>query len=122
MNLTEHVATYALLWARLGHVYTFFGGLMVAGGLLFGASALRVRWLPPVAVWLFLAGIGSNLLLALLPAPDILQTLGSAIRNSGLVAMGCAVLTDVVRSPGHGHEHGAQHGQSHHEPRRRRIR
>lgn len=90
--LQEHVKSYDELWARLGHVYTFFGGVMVCGGLLFGWSALRVGWLPRSSVLLFLSGIVLNLVLAILPTPDILQTVGSAVRNVGLIAMGYAVL------------------------------
>jgi len=66
---------------------------MVGGGLLFGWAAIRVGWLPRSAVLLFLAGIAVNLVLAVLPAPDILQTVGSAMRNFGLMAMGHAILS-----------------------------
>ena len=90
--LVERVPTYDELWARLGHVYTFFGGLMVCGGSLFGWSAFRIGWLPRFSVLLFLSGIIVNLILAILPAPDILQTIGSAMRNFGLMAMGYAIL------------------------------
>ncbi len=90
--LVEHVPTYEELWKRLGVVYTFFGGLMVSGGLLFGWSAYRARWFPRPAVLLFSLGIIVNLVLAILPAPDILQIVGSAMRNLGLMAMGYAIL------------------------------
>ena len=90
--LAKRIPTYAELWTRLGHVYTFFGGLMVCGGLLFAWSALRVAWLPRFAVLLFLSGIVLNLILAILPAPDTFQTIGSAMRNVGLMAMGYAIL------------------------------
>ena len=65
---------------------------MVVGGLLFTGAALRARGLPRPAVWLFGAGLLVNLLLALVPAPDILQTVGTAVRNAGLVGMGYAIL------------------------------
>jgi hypothetical protein len=90
--LAENVPDYEELWTRLGNTYTVFGGLMVCGGLLFGWSALRVGWLPRSAVLLFLSGIVVNLVLAVLPAPDILQTVGSAMRNFGLMGMGYAIL------------------------------
>lgn len=90
--LAEHVPNYEALWARLGTTYTFFGGLMVGGGLLFGWSAFRVGWLPRLAVLLFVSGLIVNLVLALLPAPDLLQTVGSAMRNFGLMGMGYAIL------------------------------
>lgn len=91
--LAERVPDYGDLWARLGHTYTLFGGLMVCGGLLFGWSALRDGWLPRPSVLLFLSGIVVNLVLAILPAPEILQTVGSAMRNFGLMAMGYAILS-----------------------------
>jgi hypothetical protein len=72
--------------------------LMVAGGLLFARSALRAGWLPKVAVCLFAAGLVINLLLALLPAPEILQTLGTTLRNLGLMWIGYAILSDSPRS------------------------
>jgi len=90
--LSEHVPTYEALWSKLGHTYTVHGAAMVVGGLLFAWSALRGGWLPKAAVGLFAAGIAMNLLLALLPAPDILQTIGTAARNVGLMGMGYATL------------------------------
>jgi hypothetical protein len=96
--LTERVPTYEQLWARLGATYTVFGGLMVLGGLLFAWSAIRVGWLPRTSVFIFLSGIAVNLMLAALPAPDILQTIGSAIRNLGLMAMGYAILFNRIRT------------------------
>jgi hypothetical protein len=90
--LDEHVSTYEVLWGRLGHTYTVHGALMVCGGLMFGWSALRANWLPKVSVVLFVAGITANLILGLLPVPDILQIFGSAVRNLGLVLMGFAIL------------------------------
>jgi hypothetical protein len=90
--LSEHVPTYELLWQRLGDTYTVHGVLMICGGILFGWSALRAAWLPRYAVWLFLVGILGNLILGLLPAPDILQTIGSTARNVGLMWMGYFVM------------------------------
>ncbi|MEQ1802819.1 MAG: hypothetical protein ABL989_12905 [Gammaproteobacteria bacterium] len=90
--LEAGIPDYAALWTDLGVVYTFHGGLMVAGGLLFGGSVLRAGWLPRYAVLLFLAGIVLNLVLALAPSPDILQTAGSLLRNLGLMGMGHAIL------------------------------
>jgi hypothetical protein len=90
--LYENVSTYEELWRRLGGTYTVHGALMVCGGLLFAWSALRAKWLPRFSVLLFLAGIIANLVLSYPPTPDILQTIGSAARNAGLVAMGYFVL------------------------------
>ena len=88
--------TYDELWRRLGGTYTVHGALMVAGGLLFAEGARRAGWLPRPALALFASGLLVNLVLALAPLPEILQTLGTALRNLGLMGMGYAVL---VRSP-----------------------
>jgi hypothetical protein len=84
---------YASLWNQLGMTYTAHGGLMVIGGLLFTSAALRTGGLRRVAVWLFGFGLLINLALALFPAPDILQTAGTAIRNAGLVVIGHDILS-----------------------------
>ena len=84
--------TYELLWERLGLAYTVHGAMMVLGGLLFASAALRSDDLPRGAVWLFGGGLVVNLLLAVLPVPDLLQTVGTAVRNAGLVGMGYALL------------------------------
>lgn len=97
LALGERVPTYELLWERLGIAYTIHGGFMVVGGLLFAVAARRARELPTGAVALFAAGLTVNLLLAVVPAPDILQTLGTALRNAGLVGMGYAVLARARR-------------------------
>ncbi|AOF82638.1 putative membrane protein [Methyloversatilis sp. RAC08] len=90
--IAEHVPTYEALWTRLGNLYTVHGAFMVLGGLMFAWSALRAGWLPKWPLLLFASGLALNLLLALIPAPDILQTIGSAARNLGLAAMGYAIL------------------------------
>ena len=90
--LAEQVPTYEALWSRLGALYTVHGTLMVLGGLMFAWSALRAGWLPRGALLLFAVGLICNFLVALLPVPDILQTIGSAARNLGLMAMGYAIL------------------------------
>ncbi len=97
LALGERVPTYEQLWERLGIAYTVHGGFMVVGGLLFAVAARRARELPTAAVALFAAGLTVNLVLAMVPAPDILQTLGTAIRNAGLVGMGYAVLARARR-------------------------
>lgn len=43
------------------------------------------------------AGLAANLVLALTPAPDVWQTLGTAARNAGLVAMGFAIVCPTSR-------------------------
>jgi hypothetical protein len=94
LALDERVPTYELLWQRLGGIYTIHGALMVLGGLLFCWSTLRARWLPKHSILLFLFGLSTNLILSLLPAPAVLQTIGSAVRNLGLVAMGYFILVN----------------------------
>jgi hypothetical protein len=90
--LASDAPTYEALWRQLGPAYTAHGALMVVGGLLFGGAALRGGGLPRPAVWLFGTGLLVNLVLALVPGPDILQTVGTAVRNAGLVGMGYAIL------------------------------
>lgn len=90
--LAERIPTYEALWQRLGFMYTIYGALMVCGGLLFTVSAWRAAQLPRAAVALFGAGLIVNLVLAALPTPDILQTVGTLLRNLGLIAMGFAVI------------------------------
>lgn len=90
--LATRAATYEALWDALGSLYTVHGALMVGGGLLFAGAGLRSGWRPRWALRLFAGGLGVNLLLALVPAPDILQTVGSGLRNLGLMGLGWAVL------------------------------
>lgn len=90
--LQSQAPNYEALWQRLGFIYTVHGAAMVVGGLLFAWAALRSRALPRLAVGLFAAGLLVNLGLAVVPAPDILQTVGTAIRNAGIAGMGYALL------------------------------
>jgi hypothetical protein len=83
-----------MLWRKLGSVYTFHGGLMVVGGIMFGIDSLRAKVLWRSAVSLFLVGIILNLGFALLPLPDTLQILGSSVRNLGLILMGVSVIRE----------------------------
>lgn len=84
---------YAELWNQLGELYQFHGALMIIGGLAFGIATARARVLPRWTSVLFLLGISLNLAVALLPMPEILQTVGSTVRNAGLIAMGSSALT-----------------------------
>ena len=92
--LAEHTPDYESLWAKLGATYTVHGALMVTGGLIFAAAAWRARCLPAWAIAFFAVGLVINLVLALVPAPDILQTAGTAVRNFGLVGFGVAILRE----------------------------
>jgi hypothetical protein len=91
--LSEHLADYAALWQKLGPVYTVHGGLMVIGGALFGLASWQIKVLPRRALLAFLAGLLLNLLFSLLPVPELWQTIGSTLRNLGLMDIGAALLT-----------------------------
>lgn len=86
------VPDYESLWRMLGLTYTAHGAVMVAGGLAFAWASWRANVLPRGAVLLFAVGLLANLVLALVPVPDILQTLGTALRNVGLAWMGAGLV------------------------------
>lgn len=92
--IAESIPDYETLWQRLGGIYTFHGGLMVAGGVLFGLAALRANVLWRGAVMLFLIGNILNLVLGLLPLPEVIQIAGSTVRNLGLMGMGIGLLRE----------------------------
>jgi hypothetical protein len=94
--LEESIPNYEILWGRLGGVYTFHGGLMVAGGLMFGGASLKARVLGRKWVALFMAGVVINLFLSILPVPEILQIAGSTVRNAGLIGMGFELALGAV--------------------------
>jgi len=83
--------TYADLWQYLGSSYTAAGVLMIVGGACFGWASLRAGVLPRWTATTLLLGLGINLVLGLLPAPALLQTIGTAVRNVGLIGMGWAM-------------------------------
>jgi hypothetical protein len=93
--LEARVPTYAALWQQLGGEYTAWGAVMVIGGLAFTWSAWRTPALPKGAVAVFGAGLVVNLALAVVPAPDLWQTVGTLLRNVGLIGMGL----HMVRAP-----------------------
>jgi hypothetical protein len=93
--LQSQAPDYEVLWRQLGPTYTAHGAAMVVGGLLFARAALRAKVLPKFAVLLFGTGLLINLGLALVPAPDILQTVGTLIRNAGLAGIGYALLSGI---------------------------
>jgi hypothetical protein len=53
--------------------------LGLAGALIYGFA------------FVYLAGIALNLVLGFLPVPDLLQTMGTTVRNAGLIGMGWAL-------------------------------
>jgi hypothetical protein len=95
--LEESVPDYETLWRHLGWVYTAHGALMILGGVLFGISAIKARVLSRFGTILFLIGITVNLVVGLTPLPDIVQTIGSAVRNVGLMCIGGGILRDRTR-------------------------
>lgn len=100
-SLAYSVPTYEALWHQLGWIYTFHGGLMVVGGIMFGLSALKAKVLSRIGVGLFVIGLAINLIVSLLPVPEIVQILGSTIRNLGLMAIGVHLLLRARLSSRH---------------------
>jgi hypothetical protein len=100
--LDTAVPDYEALWTRLGPMYTAHGTLMVIGGVLFGGATWRAGVVPRWTAGLFLAGVTLNIALALLDVPELLHTLGTALRNAGLAGMGWAVLAGGARPEGGG--------------------
>ncbi|GDY13773.1 hypothetical protein LBMAG53_26510 [Planctomycetota bacterium] len=98
--LEESIADYDALWQRLGWVYSVHGAMMIGGGALFGVTALQARVLSPLGLSLFLAGIAMNLACGLTTLPDIFQTVGSAVRNLGLICVGVGILRGQTRVSG----------------------
>lgn len=92
--LAEHTADYATLVKRLGPAYTVHGALMVVGGLMFGIGSLRAGVLPRPAVIAFLAGVSLSLVFSVLPVADVGPTIGSVLRNLGLIGMGVGLLRE----------------------------
>ncbi len=90
--LVSKTEDYSTLVEELGSIYTFHGGLMVVGGLLFGAAVIRARVLPRWTGWLLILGVSLNLLLRLLALPDLTQIIGSTIRNIAFIGMGITIL------------------------------
>jgi hypothetical protein len=91
--LQESIPNYEAMWNRLGPVYTAHGGLMVAGGLLFGFASIKAGVLRRAAVFVFIAGIIFNFALSLVPVPDIFQIIGSSLRNLGLMGIGLGLIS-----------------------------
>jgi hypothetical protein len=86
--ISAHAPDYESLWNQLGATYTLHGVLMLLGGAIFGWATIQARIFPRWTGWLFLGGLTVNLVFGLLPVPDLLQTIGTTVRNAGLVGMG----------------------------------
>lgn len=59
--LATRTRNYHQLWEQMGWLYTFHGGLMIAGGVAFGVATARAGVLPPWTACAFLSGLGLNL-------------------------------------------------------------
>ncbi len=95
--IVENVADYEALWTELGAVYTAHGIAMILGGLAFGGATYQSRVFPAWTSVVFLSGISVNALLTVVGAPEILQTLGRALRNLGLIGMGLFLAARPIR-------------------------
>lgn len=91
--LESSISSYAGLWNQLGGLYTFHGGLMVVGGLLFGFGSLHAGIISRSGVTVFVIGVCLNLLLSLSPMSAEYQIIGSSMRNLGLIIIGSSILT-----------------------------
>ena len=90
--LVAKTADYSTLLEELGSIYTFYGGLMVAGGILFGIAVIEAKVLPRWTGWLLILGVSLNLLFRLLAFPDLSQIVGSIMRNIAFIGMGIAII------------------------------
>ena len=94
LSIELYIPNYEALWTRLGSVYTFHGVMMIVGGLLFGIASLRAKVLSRIGILVFISGILLNLIVGLLPMPDIVQIIGSTFRNLGLIAIGIDLISN----------------------------
>lgn len=90
--LVQKIPDYEVLLAELGPTYWAHGALMVLGGVLFGLATARAGVFPRWTGVLLVIGVLLNLLVGLLPVPDIGQVLGSVLRNAALIGMGVALV------------------------------
>lgn len=90
--LVAKTADYPTLVEELGSIYTFFGGLMVVGGILFGIAVIEAKVLPRWTGWLLIFGVSLNLLFSLLAFPDLSHIFASMVRNIAFIGMGIAIL------------------------------
>lgn len=96
--LENSTASYDDLWRQLGSIYILHGGMMIAGGLLFGLDSLRLRVLSRTGVAAFVLGLLLNLLFSISTFPVIFQTLGSSLRNLGLIIIGIGIFLTASKT------------------------
>lgn len=97
--LAENIPNYASLWESLGGVYTAHGLAMILGGLAFGIATYRARVYPDWTSIVFSTGVLLNLLFSIFAAPEIMHTVGSALRNLGLIGMGLYLVFKGINEP-----------------------
>lgn len=90
--LVAKTVDYPTLVEELGSIYTFFGGLMVVGGILFGIAVIEAKVLPRWTGWLLIFGVSLNLLFSLLAFPDLSHIFASMVRNIAFIGMGVAII------------------------------
>lgn len=90
--LELNIREYDVLWERLGSIYTFYGVVMIVGGLLFGFSVLKAKEVSRIGSQVFIMGLISHILLYLFSSSDSLQVVASSLRNIGLIGMGFSLL------------------------------
>lgn len=88
--ITNDIETCTELRSHLGSLYAVHGAIMIGGGGLFGWATLRANIFPWWTSRIFLLGLAANLVVALWPVPELLHTLGTVLRNAGLIGMGWA--------------------------------
>jgi hypothetical protein len=98
--LTVQTGDYEDLVRELGLLYTLHGGLLVAGGILFGAAVIRSRILPLWTGYALTGGVVVNLVISLIGLPDSNQIVGSSIRNIAFFGMAVRVLKNSLSPTG----------------------
>ena len=111
--LVAKTADYPTLIEELGSIYTFFGGLMVVGGILFGIAVIEAKVLPRWTGWLLIFGVSLNLLFSLLAFPDLSHIFASMVRNIAFIGMGIAIIRTrkPVRSSAFSNESEVRHSR-----------
>ena len=79
-----------LVFEDFGALYTVHVALLVAGGLLFGASVLYARVFPRWTGVTLIAGVLLSVAIAAAGLPDGARTLATAVRSVAFAGMGLA--------------------------------
>lgn len=92
------IREYDVLWQKLGAIYTAYGVVMIAGGLLFGLSILKTGEITRVGSLVFVMGLVLHVLLYLFSSGESLQVIASSLRNIGLIGMGISLCKSYQRA------------------------